>query len=61
MTKPKRRKTTQVGVPQPVREIKQERANDFERSQRDTPIDDPGDAQRASKNNRGSRFMSEWM
>jgi hypothetical protein len=49
MTKPKRRSPADGAMPRPVREIKQERANDFERSQRDTAIDDPGDAQRASK------------
>ncbi len=48
MGKPTGRHPTQGTAPRPAREIEGEE-NDFDRSQHDIPIDDPGDAQRASK------------
>lgn len=48
MSKPTGRHPTQDAASRPAREVDGEE-NDFERSQRDIPIDDPGDAQRASK------------
>ena len=48
MNKPTGRHPTQDAASRPAREVDGEE-NDFERSQRDIPIDDPGDAQLASK------------
>ena len=48
MSIPTGRHPTQGSAPRPVAEVEGEE-NDFERSQREIPIDDPGDAQRASK------------
>ena len=48
MNIPTGRHPTQGSAPRPVREVEGEE-NDFERSSRDIPIDDPGDAQLASK------------
>ena len=49
MTKPTPRSPSDATRPIPAREVDGEKENDFARSQHDTPIDDPGDAQRASK------------
>ena len=49
MTKPTRSNPTDRPAPRPVGETDGEKASDFERSQLDIQIDDPGDAQRASK------------
>ncbi|CAN5237802.1 hypothetical protein BH11PSE14_BH11PSE14_23580 [soil metagenome] len=48
MNKPTKRNPPDNTAPRPVREIAGEE-NDFELSQHDMPIDDPGDAQRSSK------------
>lgn len=48
MNKPTPHDAHKGTAPRPAREVEGE-TNDFERSQFDTPIDDPGDAQRASK------------
>ncbi len=48
MSNPTRPNPSDRTVPRPVREIEGEE-NDFELSQHDMPIDDPGDAQLSSK------------
>lgn len=49
MNKPTQRTPSDGAVPRPARESDGEMANEFDRSQDHTGIDDPGDAQRASK------------
>ena len=49
MSMPSRHNPSAGNQPQPRHESDDAESNDFERSNRDSPIDDPGDAQRTSK------------
>jgi hypothetical protein len=53
MSQPSRSHPSTGNQPQPRHKRDDAEANDFERSNQDVPIDDPGDAQRSSKSEPG--------